>query len=139
MPVGVYEHKHMQGKNNYFFGKHLTPWNKGIKGIFVGKKAGHWKGGKTISRGYILIYSPNHPFTNKDKSVMEHRLVVEKHIGRYLTPKEKVHHINRIKTDNRPQNLMAFVNHSAHRKFEMGKKINPKEIIFHSSLGCCSR
>lgn len=45
----------------------------------------------------------------------EHRLVVEKSIGRKLTSKEDVHHINGDKTDNRLGNLQV-VTRSEHRK-----------------------
>ena len=69
-----------------------------------------------IITGYIKIYSPNHPFAKKGY-VLEHRLVVEKKIGRYLKPEECVHHLNEIRDDNRIENLMLFKNNKEHMKF----------------------
>ncbi|TSA28600.1 HNH endonuclease [bacterium] len=80
----------------------------------TGEKGFRWKGGKTkTTKGYILIYKPKHPFCQKGNYVLEHRFVMEKMIGRFLKPKEAVHHINGIKDDNRPENLQLF-SHSPH-------------------------
>jgi len=71
-----------------------------------GSLNGMWKGGKWGGNGdYILVQMKNHPYVRKDGAVLEHRLVMEKHIGRYLSPHEVVHHINEIKHDNRIENL----------------------------------
>lgn len=81
-----------------------------------GKKHPNWKGGRTKVMGYILILMPEHPF-NKNRYILEHRLVMEKHLGCLLKPEERVHHINGIKTDNRIKNLKLFNNESEHQKF----------------------
>ncbi len=112
------------------------------KGRF-GSKNTHWRGGKIISKeGYIYIYKPDHPFCNNKKYVREHRLVVEKHLGRYLKPEEEVHHkgikypLGSIenKQDNRLENLIVFVNNSAHRRFEGKGKFKSKKKILSSDI-----
>ena len=76
-----------------------------------------WKGGvKHRQDGYIAIWMPKHPFANNGY-VMEHRLVMEKHIGRYLTEEEVVHHKNGIRNDNRIENLQLFANSGEHQRY----------------------
>ncbi len=87
-----------------------------------GERNGRWKGGRSIDNGYIKLYSPDHPFRDYANNVMEHRLVMEKHLNRLLKPKEIVHHINHIKTDNRIENLELFGNQSLHRKAHIKEK-----------------
>lgn len=78
-----------------------------------GNKARNWKGGRRIFKdGYVRIYMPSHPFS-WGKYILEHRLKMEKHLGRYLTPEEIVHHkgikypkaSKENKGDNRLKNL----------------------------------
>ena len=88
----------------------------------IGSDNPNWKGGKTTEHGYILIWKPDHPYCNKSGYVKEHRLVIEAHIGRYLLPKEKVHHKNGNKKDNRLENLELFQSNSDHIKNGHGKK-----------------
>lgn len=67
----------------------------------MNRKNGTWRS----SRGYVIVYAPEHPYANKSLGVAQHRLVMEAHLGRYLEPDEVVHHINHIKDDNRLENL----------------------------------
>lgn len=100
-----------------------------MKSLRKGNKNPNWKGGYKINRGYIFIHNPEHPYQSKGY-VREHRLVIEKQIGRYLLPIEEVHHLGK-KSDNCLKMLMAFSNHSAHIKFEKNPdNIKPEEIIF---------
>lgn len=89
----------------------------------TGSKSSNWKGGRYKDKrdGYIIITAPKgHPNAKigggggtKTKYILEHRLVMEKLLGRYLNHDEDVNHLNGKKDDNRPENL-RLVRHHAH-------------------------
>ena len=106
---------------------------------FRGEKSILWKGGRINYKGYIAIYLPSHPNAMSGIYVFEHRLVIEKQIDRFLNSNESVHHINKIRNDNRIENLMAFKNEKSHKKFECNKSINLKEIIFDGRKLCLQK
>ena len=67
---------------------------------------------QTMTHKYVYLYMPEHPKASTSESmrgyVAEHRLVWEEAHGRYLTDAEIVHHINGVRDDNRPENLVAL-------------------------------
>jgi len=114
--------KRMMGEGNPAFGKTLPEERKKkiAKSVskLIGEKAGNWKDGiKITKRGYMVITLYNHPFKNRNGVVPLHRLVMEKFLGRYLLPKEVIHHIDGNKENNDIKNLMLFANSGEHRKY----------------------
>ena len=59
----------------------------------------------STQKRYITVYVPDHPFCTKQGTVLQHRLVMEQMVGRYLERYENVHHKNGDRTDNTPDNL----------------------------------
>jgi HNH endonuclease len=74
-----------------------------------------WQGGYAVDEdGYILEHRPDHPQATTGGYVRQHRLVMEKVLGRYLTPEEVVDHKNRDTSDNDPGNLELYPSNAAH-------------------------
>lgn len=94
-----------------------------------GKDAPGYKEGKTLKGGYVMIFLPENNMADNHGYVAEHRLVAEQCLGRYLTSEEVVHHINGIKTDNRPENLYVFENNSKHTEFHHNKYFIVSNLI----------
>ena len=71
-------------------------------------------------KGYDRVRLPDHPYAQAGLGyIFVHRLVVENELGRFLDPKEVVHHKNEIPDDNRSENLALFpstAEHVAHHK-----------------------
>jgi hypothetical protein len=98
------------------------------------EKSHLWRGGRTKTvTGYVNVRIPkDSPFISMAAAtgyVAEHRLVVAQRIGRPLRSYEHVHHINRVKDDNRDENLM-LVNRTDHWLItRMEKRIETLEQI----------
>ena len=90
-----------------------------------GKDNPCWKEKARISggkhAGYVGIHAPDHPNKTKKGFMSEHRLVMEKKLGRKLLSSEHTHHKNENRKDNKPENLeiVSYSQHcKKHRKIE---------------------
>lgn len=103
----------------------------------IGYKNAQWRGGKYItaqSNGYIKELAPDHPNADMGGYVMQHRLVMEKMIGRPLEKHERVHHKNGNRQDNRPENLELWVGTEYSKKDPHGVRLVDQVIDMLSSL-----
>ena len=116
----------VSGANNPMYGKGM----KGEANPMYGKRGDQsprWKGGRKIRPdGYILALVPDdHPYPSLvrrsgSKYVLEHRLVMERHLGRYLTPDEVVHHKDGNPSNNDIDNLELFSSQAEHIRIAHG-------------------
>jgi hypothetical protein len=83
----------------------------------VGKANPHWKGGVTEWHGYIMVHDLENRRSNCNGYIKRAVFNMEKKLGRELKPEEIVHHIDRNKKNDNPENLMLCVDHSEHMKF----------------------
>ena len=96
----------------------LEACGKGARGKFR-EKSSSWRGGTTVyPNGYRLVYRPEHPRAHPNGYVYEHILVAEATLGRHLSKGEVVHHIDHVRLNNDPSNLMVFAKHADHLRFE---------------------
>ena len=117
-----------KGKTNPFaknlpqkFLKGHNPWNKGKEWPEMsGKNHPMWKGGIWHdSDGYIWLLRKEHPRANKYGYVLRSHLIAEESLNRLIQSNEIIHHINRIRNDDRPENLYLFSDRIDHRLYHI--------------------
>jgi hypothetical protein len=116
-PLSTYTNRNLRYFSGYprpFIPEHGRHMGRGAPGgsghyLFVGRR---------IRDGYVYVYRPDRRDAPSSGNfagyVREHRVTWEEANGRQLRDDECVHHINGIRDDNRPDNLVALTR-SAHR------------------------
>lgn len=80
-------------------------------------------------KGYAMEYLPDHPRADKRGLVLAHIIAYEKHTGTRVPEGYVIHHINGVKTDNRPENLTMLtvsehtILHNRVRKYSAETKL----------------
>ena len=84
--------------------------------------------GRNGGRKYFRIYKPDHPHATSNGYVLEHRIIIENSLGRYLESNEHVHHINEDPLDNRIENL-RLVTMREHMSIHFKKDLSGRRCV----------
>lgn len=87
----------------------------------------------TNAQGYALRYSPSHSRAHQTGYVFEHVVIWEEAHGIQLKDGAIIHHINGIRSDNRPENLFA-TSQAEHTSYHCWRKKNEKDPSVESLM-----
>ena len=92
----------LKGHKN-FLPKDFIPWNKGLKGFMAGEKHFNWQGGKSFEE-YTINWTETLKRSIRERDKYTCQLCGELQSNIAFS----VHHINYIKTDCSPENLITL-------------------------------
>jgi len=127
--ITIQRHHHARGIPAYING-HCSRIHNSMAGR-SGALNPHYIAGRYKKQdGYFVVLNPERSIDGR-KYVLEHRLIMERHLGRKLTPDEHVHHKNGHKTDNRIENLevLSSGEHSSRHQQELRASIGDERYL----------
>jgi hypothetical protein len=74
------------------------------------------------AEGYVCVWAPRHPAATSQGYVLEHRLVMERVLGRPLERRETVRHRDGNRQNNDPENLLVLPSGAMY-----GRKAKPRK------------
>lgn len=82
---------------------------------------------KCMGKAWSIPYPQSKGYRRKwisciQRKIPEHRYIMEQYLGRKLSNKEVVHHIDHNRKNNSIENLVLFPSNSAHIKFHCEKR-----------------
>lgn len=94
---------------------------------------------RITTKGYCIIYKPLYEGSYKTPylkgRIMEHKYIMEHHMGRLLRKGEVIHHINGIKHDNRLENLLLCRSNQQHIMVHMAEQKFVQEQVAKGVIG----
>ena len=70
-----------------------------------------------LINGYVDLYMPEHHLARSNGHIYEHVIIAEEMLGRELKEGETVHHKDKNRGNNSPDNLMVFATLGDHSRF----------------------
>ncbi|HUX60881.1 MAG TPA: HNH endonuclease [Ignavibacteriaceae bacterium] len=93
----------------------------------LGKKLRVWRD------EYVMVYKPEHPTSRKKAPdygyVLEHRYIMELHLGRSLLPTEFIHHIDGNKSNNVVSNFVLCQSLKEHNRIHTEMEMFVEKLI----------
>lgn len=108
-----------------------------LRGHHTRGEANHnWCGGRVVNHGYVYILAPEHPNAGVNGYVAEHVMIAAAALGRAVPKAAEVHHANRVRDDNRPENLVLCPSRAYHKLIH--RRMNALRECGHADWRRCA-
>ena len=119
------------GVVEYYYGGRFKGYRKTCErhcdyGMRRGALAKNWKGGRVKRQGYVyLLDESRYEKRGFSRYKAEHQIIAEAKYGRKINKDELVHHLNGVRDDNRPENLV-IIKRKGHETWTYAKTLQER-------------